>query len=378
MKEEFYQELVAIRHKIHSRPELSWQEVETTDFIKKNLISWGIEILETPLKTGVIAQIGQPEKGKIIALRADIDALPIEEQTGLPYASEKRGTMHACGHDFHTTALLGAAYELKQREDSLNGAVRLVFQPAEEVEFGSRDVVKAGHLDGVSAILGFHNHPAYPVGTIALKSGGIMAAVDHFVVSVAGVGGHAAEPHLAVDTIVAISALIAQLQTVVSRNVSAREEAVLSVTQVHAGNTWNVLPNNGFFEGTIRTFDADTRSQIKQRFEEIVDNLSKALRVNSKIEWLDGPGVTFNDKTLTEKVVENSKSFANVVEALASHGGEDFSTYSHILPGVFAFVGSNGDENAPGWHHSSFVVRDEALPTAVQYYVNNAIMLVNE
>ena len=292
-------------------------------------------------------------------MRADIDALPIKEKTGLPYASDN-GAMHACGHDFHQTSLLGAAQILKEREAELKGTVRLIFQPAEENFQGAYQVIEAGGIEDVSAIIGYHNNPHLKPGQIGLRSGAIMAGVEQFRVDVKGVSSHAARPDLGVDTVLVTTTIINNLQQIVARTVSPFDSAVLSVTHIEVGNTWNVLPATGFFEGTIRTFEPKVREDAQ------VD-----------ITWGNSPYVTYNDHTLTPLIFENSKAFAEVIETLPSTGGEDFAAYQKEIPGVFAFIGSNGEENAPDWHHDDFLVKDEALPVAVNYYVENALFLLD-
>ncbi|MBS7583927.1 amidohydrolase [Enterococcus sp. MMGLQ5-1] len=372
----FEDELVKIRHQIHQNPELSNQEFETTKLIKNQLDKWHIKIVDTVLKTGVIAEIGDGSNGATIALRADIDALPIIEKTGLAYSSKNIGVMHACGHDFHLTSLLGAARLLKANEGQLNGLVRLIFQPAEENYRGALKVIKAGHLKDVKAIIGDHNHPQLLPGEIGLITGGIMAAVDQFMVKIIGVGTHAANPHLGKDVIVAMSQMINQLQAIVARNVSPADAVVISVTRIEAGNTWNVLPDTAVFEGTIRSFSNQNRQYVKDRFSTIVKQTAEIYDVSTSIRWIEGPGVTNNDIELTNVIVANSKKFAKVFKAAPSNGGEDFADYQAILPGVFAFIGSNGKPNASGWHHSDFTVRDEGLKTAVLYYVENSYRLL--
>jgi amidohydrolase len=242
-----YDELVTIRHHIHENPELSGQEFETTAYLKAYLEGLNIEILETGLKTGLVAQVGQGET--VIALRADIDALPILENTGLSFASKNAGVMHACGHDLHQTSLLGAAKILKQREAELKGTVKLIFQHAEEAHFGANEVLDTGILSDVQAIIGYHNMPTLPVGQIGIRAKGVMAAVDQFFVTVTGVGSHAAYPHEGVDSIVATSAIVSSLQQIVSRNMDPQRAVVVSVTHMTAGNTWNVLRILPFLRG---------------------------------------------------------------------------------------------------------------------------------
>ncbi|MCB5031796.1 amidohydrolase [Streptococcus mutans] len=373
MSEGIYEKLREIRHYLHQHPEISENEFETTAFIKKHLKDLGIEPLAYPLKTGVIAEIGSGQP--IIALRADIDALPIIEKTGLAYAS-KNGAMHACGHDFHQTSLLGAAQILKEREAEIKGTVRLIFQPAEENFQGAYQVIEAGGIEGVSAIIGYHNNPHLKPGQIGLRSGAIMAGVEQFEVTVAGISAHAARPDLGVDTVLAITTMIHNLQQIVSRTVSPFDSAVLSVTHIDVGTTWNVLPAKGFFEGTIWTFDPKIRLAVINKFTKIVETTAEQFGAQVSIQWGNSPKVTYNDATLTPLIFENSKTFAQVIETLPSTGGEDFAAYQEKIPGVFAFVGSNGADNSPDWHHDDFIVKDEALPTAVNYFVENAFKLL--
>lgn len=373
MSEGIYEKLKEIRHYLHQHPEISENEFETTAFIKKHLKDLGIEPLAYPLKTGVIAEIGSGQP--IIALRADIDALPIIEKTGLAYAS-KNGAMHACGHDFHQTSLLGAAQILKEREAEIKGTIRLIFQPAEENFQGAYQVIEAGGIEGVSAIIGYHNNPHLKPGQIGLRSGAIMAGVEQFEVTVAGISAHAARPDLGVDTVLAITTMIQNLQQIVSRTVSPFDSAVLSVTHIDVGTTWNVLPAKGFFEGTIRTFDPKIRLAVINKFTKIGETTAEQFGAQVSIQWGNSPKVTYNDATLTPLIFENSKTFAQVIETLPSTGGEDFAAYQEKIPGVFAFVGSNGADNAPDWHHDDFIVKDEALPTAVNYFVENAFKLL--
>ena len=374
MTKDFYDKLAAIRHEIHQHPEISEREVETTAYLKKKISDLGIRILDSQLPTGLIAEIGQGQP--IIALRADIDALPIKEKTGLAYASQNEA-MHACGHDFHQTSLLGAAELLKQREAELSGTVRLIFQPAEENFQGGHQVIAAGGLEDVSAIIGYHNNPHLKPGQLGLRSGAIMAGVEQFEVIVKGSSAHAARPDLGIDTVLTITTMVNSLQSIIARTVSPFDSAVLSVTHIDAGTTWNVLPDSGFFEGTIRTFNPEIRQQVLERFNTIVKNTADQFGAQAEIKWGNSPRVTYNDEQLTPLIFENSKKFAEVLEVEPSTGGEDFAAYQEKIPGVFAFVGSNGDEHAADWHHDDFIVKDEALPVAVNYYVENALFLLD-
>lgn len=373
MSSDFYEKLAQTRHYIHAHPEISEQEHATTAFLKSYLADLGIEALNYPLKTGLIAEIGSGHP--IIALRADIDALPIQENTGLDYASDN-GAMHACGHDFHQTSLLGAAEILKERENELKGTIRLIFQPAEENFQGAYQVIEAGGLDGVAAIVGYHNYPHLKPGQLGLKSGAIMAGVEQFEVTVEGVSSHAARPDLGVDTVLAVTTMVNNLQAIVARTVSPFDSAVLSVTHIDVGTTWNVLPAKGFFEGTIRTFNPKVRLEVIEQFERVIHTTAEQFGAQVAIKWGNSPKVTFNDQTITPLIIEHSKSFAEVVETLPSTGGEDFAAYQERIPGVFALIGSNGEAGAPDWHHDDFIVKDEALPVAVNYFVESAVKLL--
>ena len=373
---EHYDELVSIRHHIHENPELSGQEFKTTAYLKQYLESLDIQVLETGLKTGLVAQVGQGNP--VIALRADIDALPILENTGLPFASKNAGVMHACGHDLHQTSLLGAAKILRQREAELNGTVKLIFQHAEEAHFGANEVLDTGILSDVQAIIGYHNMPTLPVGQIGIRARGVMAAVDQFFVTVTGVGSHAAYPHEGVDSILATSAIVSSLQQIVSRNSDPQRAVVVSVTHIAAGNTWNVLPDSAIFEGTIRTFDQADRALAKQRFYDIVEYVARAYGVTIEIDWILGTNVTYNDPELSHFLfAETSRWHEDVVVPELSNAGEDFAAYQAQIPGVFAFIGSNGP-GSPGLHFSDMLVKDEAIPVAVDYYVNNAFALLEK
>ncbi len=373
---EHYDELVSIRHHIHENPELSGQEFKTTAYLKQYLESLDIQVLETGLKTGLVAQVGQGNP--VIALRADIDALPILENTGLPFASKNAGVMHACGHDLHQTSLLGTAKILKQREAELNGTVKLIFQHAEEAHFGANEVLDTGILSDVQAIIGYHNMPTLPVGQIGIRARGVMAAVDQFFVTITGVGSHAAYPHEGVDSILATSAIVSSLQQIVSRNSDPQRAVVVSVTHIAAGNTWNVLPDSAIFEGTIRTFDQADRALAKQRFYDIVEHVARAYGVTVEIDWILGTNVTYNDPELSHFLfAETSRWHEDVVVPELSNAGEDFAAYQEKIPGVFAFIGSNGP-GSPGLHFSDMLVKDEAIPVAVDYYVNNAFAVLEK
>lgn len=370
IKEKLYKELVEIRHYLHAHPEVSEEEFETTKFIREKLLDWEIEILESNLKTGLVAKIGSGKP--VIALRADIDALPILEETGLEFESKNKGAMHACGHDLHMTSLLGAAQLLKKQEQELKGTIKLIFQPAEEIGEGAKQVLQTGLLSDVQAFLGYHNMPTLPTGLIGLREGGVMAAVERFEIIVKGQGSHAAYPQEGRDPILASSAIVQNLQQIVSRNISPQKTAVVSITHIESGNTWNVLPNNARLEGTIRTFENEVRTLTKRRFSEIIEATAKAYDVQVEIKWLMEAEPTFNDFDLTEQIRQITEQwYDKVIYPEPSSAGEDFANYQKQAPSFFAFIGSNGPE-ASGLHFPDMLVQDEALKVAVEYYIQSA------
>jgi amidohydrolase len=370
MSRELEKRLISIRRHLHQYPELSNEEFETTKSIQKWLGEEGIEIRNTGLKTGVFADIKGGKPGLTVAIRADIDALPIEEQTGLPFASKVKGVMHACGHDFHTAAVIGAAYLLKEFQSELNGTVRLIFQPAEESGGGAAHVIKDGQIGDVAAIIGLHNKPNLPVGTIGIKEGPLMAAVDRFQIVLQGKGSHAAIPHSGKDPIAAAAQLITALQTIVSRNVSPLESAVVSVTRITGGNTWNVIPGNVTLEGTIRTFESTIREEIKDKFYSIVNHIAAAFSQEATIDWFPGPPALHNHPAVTEMASRSALGQSlHVINPEPSMGGEDFAYYLQHIPGTFAFFGTNGNED---WHHPAFTVDEKSIIKAAHFLFESA------
>ena len=360
------------RRHLHMYPEVSGEEVETTRYIREALEAMGLECWDLKSKTGVVAELGNGE-GPTLALRADIDALPIVEQTGLDYASKNEGAMHACGHDFHTASLLGAVQVLKAQEDKLQGKVRFIFQPAEESNQGARALISEGVLEGVDAIIGFHNKPELPVGTIGVKEGPLMAAVGQFKAEITGVGTHAAAPHNGNDPIVTACQVIANAQAIVARHTSPLEPVVLSVSHIEAGNTWNVIPEKVFFEGTIRTFNKEVERQMTQQFEKMIVQTADVYGQKGSIEWILTPPVVHNDAAVTKVVKSVTEKFATVVTPEVTLGAEDFANYMEHVPGCFVFIGTGCPHE---WHHPAFLVDDTALPFAIQYFVDNTNALL--
>ncbi|WP_100487335.1 amidohydrolase [Sporolactobacillus pectinivorans] len=369
------EKMIHFRHHLHEYPELADHEYATTRYIKEILQSWGIKILPTTLKTGVIAEIGNNAKGPTIALRADIDALPITEQTGLPYESRNKGVMHACGHDIHTASLLGAAYLLKQEEQQLRGSIRLIFQLSEEANEGALQVIRAGHLKGVAAIIGFHNEPGISLGKIGIRSGAFMGAIDKFKVTLRGKGSHAAHPEAGHDPIIALTTTVNALQSIISRNLSPLSGAVVSVTQLNAGNVWNVLPETAVFSGTVRTLGATDRKMIHQRFSEIVTHTAAAYGTTAEIDWYSGDPSVNNDRRLSEIVADETGKFATVFIPEPTLGSDDFACYQEHIPGVYAIIGVNGNVSV---HNAHYTADDGVLIYGARYFERNAVRILQK
>ncbi|MCZ8521707.1 MULTISPECIES: amidohydrolase [Paenibacillus] len=368
---ELLPELTALRRELHRRPELSMEEVETTRRIREELAREGIRLLPLDLPVGVLAEIDGGEPGPLVALRADIDALPITEETGLPFASEIPGRMHACGHDFHTAAILGAAKLLKRRAGRFRGTVRLLFQPGEEKGTGAKALIRAGALEGVQAIFGMHNKPELPVGTIGLTAGPLMASVDGFKIRIRGKGGHAAIPDAAIDPIVAASAVVGGLQTAVSRSISPHQSAVLSVCSFQAGTTWNVIPDEAVLDGTIRTFDAGVRAQMPKLLERIAAGIAAGYGAEAEVSWFAGIPFVDNDPGAVDLVRTAAEALSlQITKAERSSGGEDFAYYQREVPGCFVWLGTAGGEQ---WHHPKFTVSEEALAPAAALFALTAL-----
>lgn len=360
------QKLTDFFEELHSHPELSYEEYETTERIKRELHAAGIEILQTPLKTGVVAIIRGAQPGKTYGLRCDIDALPIMEETELPYKSEIPGKMHACGHDFHTAAVLGTALLLQERKEKLHGNVKILFQPAEESSHGAETVLQTGILSDVEAIFGLHTAAYLPVGTLGIRAGSVMAAVDRFELNITGTGCHGGHPDEGVDTILVAASVIQALQSIVGRNLNPFHTGVVSVTRIHGGNTWNVIPDKVELEGTVRSMDKEDRVFIEKRMRGIAENTAAAYGAKAELLWYPGPPATVNEETwsaFAEDVVKECGY--EVVPQRNSTGGEDFAFYLEKIPGCFINVGTGvGYPN----HHPQFYADEAALAPAAEYF----------
>lgn len=365
--------LIAIRRELHQHPEISLEEVQTTARLRQWLTEAGIRILDLPLATGLVAEVGGAQPGPTIAIRTDIDALPIPEQTGLEFASLTPGKMHACGHDFHMATVLGAALLLKAEEASLQGTVRFFFQPAEEIGAGAKMLIDAGAMAGVAAVFGAHNKPDLGAGLIGIKEGPLMAAVDSFQIEVTGVGGHGALPHTTKDPVVASAAIIMSLQTIVSRWASPQETAVVSVTTVRAGEgAHNVIPDRVTIKGTIRTYNPTVHEGVKARIAEIAESVAKAHGCTVSISYplLGLPSVTNHPAAVAVAQRACEALGLPVVDAVPTLASEDFSLYQVEAPGCYVWIGTGC---AFDWHHPKFLVDDEAIHRGAAYFAQVAV-----
>ena len=359
------QKLTGFFEELHMHPELSYEEYETTERIKRELAAAGIEILQIPLKTGVTAIVRGAKPGKTYGLRCDIDALPIAEETDLPYKSKTPGKMHACGHDFHTAAVFGAALLLQERKEELQGNLKILFQPAEESSHGAETVLETGVFSDVTAIFGLHTAAYLPVGTLGIRAGSVMAAVDRFELNITGTGCHGGHPDEGVDTILVAASVIQAFQSIVGRNLNPFHTGVVSVTRINGGNTWNVIPDKVELEGTVRSMEKDDRIFIERRMREIAEHTAAAYGANAELLWYPGPPATVNEKAwsaFAQKVAEESGF--EVVPQRNSTGGEDFAFYLEKIPGCFINVGTGvGYPN----HHPKFYADEAALTPAAEY-----------
>ena len=363
--------LIEYRRKLHENPELSMKEYETTKFIRKCLEEENIDILELPLKVGIVAEIKGAFEGKTIAIRSDIDALPILEEANVDFKSKNLGVMHACGHDFHIASILGAAILINKNKSKLHGNVRIIFQPGEETSSGANLIIEAGALEGVESIFGMHNKPDLPVGTIGVKSGALMASVDRFEIDVIGVGGHAGIPNKVIDPIVIGSQIVSSIQSIVSRNLNPFNNAVISITRFTSGNTWNVISEKAELEGTVRTFQKEVRKTIPELMERTAKGIAEGLGAQINFRWYPYIPSVNNDERFLNIVTEAAIELGyNVVEAKPSAGGEDFALYQEKIPGFFVWMGVDGEKD---WHHPEYKLNEDALIVAAKYFSNLTI-----
>ena len=375
--QESQSEFVAWRHDLHAHPETAFEEKYTSDFVAARLQEMGIPLHRGLAGTGVVGTLTVQQPGKpaggAIALRADMDALDIEEKTGLPYRSTLPGKMHACGHDGHTTMLLAAAKYLSQSKN-FHGTVHFVFQPAEENEGGGRVMVEQGLFDKfpATAVFGMHNWPGVPVGQFAVRPGPMMAAFDIFEIIITGKGAHAAMPHLGIDPLTAAAQVVTALQTIASRNTDPLDSSVVSVTQIHGGDTWNVIPETAVLRGTCRSFRKKTQDMIEEAMRRIVAGVCSALGTTATVRYERRYPVTANTSTETEWCAAAAAAIVgkeNVLQDLnPCMGGEDFSFMLEKRPGCYIWVGNGPTDGNRTLHNPHYDFNDAVIPIGAGYW----------
>ena len=376
---EIHQWIVEKRRAIHRHPELMYEEFETSRLVQNTLSDLGIEYEKNIAVTGVVGVVGNGE-GPCIALRADMDALPIHEEADVDFRSEIDGKMHACGHDCHTAMLLGAARVLKDNESEINGTIKLIFQPAEEGGAGGKMMRDHGVLEDpdVERIFGLHVSDKLPTGTLASKEGTLLAATSSIKILVSGNGGHAAMPHLTVDPVVTGSKIVVELQTLVSRELDPLESGVISITMANAGSATNVIPSSMELQGTIRSLTSDGITRLQQRVREVAEAIAMANRCIAEVTF---PGNDFPPTVNDGECWELGRISAGeilgeecVSEMGSIMGGEDFSYYTQVIPGCFSFLGVGNPEIGAvyGVHHPKFKVDEDALSLGTAIHVNTA------
>lgn len=370
-------ELIATRRQLHQQPELAFQEFETAKLVSEQLSSLGLEVKTEIARTGVVATLEGAQSGPTLLLRADMDALPIEEETGASYASQQPGKMHACGHDGHTAILLATAKYLCPRKAQLKGRVRFLFQPAEEGPGGAAPMIEEGVLDGVDAAVGLHLWSQLPTGSATVCSGPMMAAADEFRVSIRGKGCHAAQPHLGVDPILIGAQMVQQLQTITARDIDPLEAAVLTVSKFQAGTAYNVIPSSAEIGGTVRTFKEEVRIRVRQRMATLLEYLARAHEAEVEFTYKEGYPPLVNDPQMTSVVEAACRDVLDLPSALPDArtlGGEDMAYYLQKVPGCFFLLGSgNSKKNTTyGHHHPKFDLDEDALVLGVELFLRIA------
>jgi hippurate hydrolase len=370
-------EMMDWRHHLHAHPETAFEEVATSAFVAEKLRSFGLEVHTGLAKTGVVGVLRRGDGDAAIGLRADLDALHVLERSGVAYASRHNGRMHACGHDGHTTMLLGAAKALAGGP-RFEGTVYFIFQPAEENEGGGRVMVEEGLFDRfpMRAVYGMHNWPRLPVGSFAMRAGPLMGAYDVFEVIATGKGAHAAMPYTAKDPMLFAAHLINALQTIVARNLHPQDAGVVSVTQVHGGDTWNVIPQEVVLRGTVRTFKREVQDLIEQRMRGIVAGVAATFDMSATVRYERRYPATVNAEAETSHAVAAASAVVGAehvdTNPVPEMGSEDFSFMLQAKPGCYVWLGSGRGPDTPNIHSPHYDFNDEALPIGASYWMTLA------
>ena len=379
-------ELVNIRRHLHENPELGFEEVATAQYIADYLAGLGLEVTRQVAKTGVVALIRGVQPGKTVAIRADMDALPIQELNEVPYKSKHPGKMHACGHDAHVAAAIGAARILWELRDQINGNVKFIFQPAEEAPGGAEPMIAAGVLENpaVDAIIGGHVWGSLESGIIEVMSGPTMASSDIIRLKIIGKGGHAAQPHTTIDPIVIASEIVGALQKLVSRQTDPFESVVISICSFHAGDVFNVIPHSAYLEGAVRTLNNELRQELPHKIEKIIRGITEPYGATYELDYYLWYPVTVNDPGVTETVRKAAVSVLGAdkvrVAARASMGGEDYAYFLNKVPGTYIRIGTRNPEKGicQEMHHPRFDIDEAVLELTPVVYAQAAFDLLAE
>ncbi|HHR6077896.1 TPA: M20 family metallopeptidase [Providencia alcalifaciens] len=369
--------MIAFRRDLHSHPELPFEEVRTTKRIAEELAKIGIEYRLTE-PTGIIADIKGGKPGKTIALRADIDALPIQElNDSLEYKSTNQGKMHACGHDAHTAMLLTAAKALYEVRDELKGNIRLIFQPAEEIAQGAKAMVKQGAVDNVDNVFGMHIWSTTPSGKVSCNVGGTFASADLLVVKFKGRGGHGSMPEATVDAAIVASSFVMNLQAVVSRETSSLDSAVVTIGKMEVGTRFNVIAENAVLDGTVRCFDIETRTRIEAAIRRYAEHTAAMYGATAEVDYIYGTLPVINEERsalLAQSVISEAFGENALMAERPTPGGEDFSFYMENIPGCFALLGSGNPEKDTQWahHHGCFNIDEDVMASGAELYAQYA------
>jgi amidohydrolase len=370
-------DLVATRRDFHEHPELAFEEVRTSGIVAQRLRSLGLEVETGVAQTGVVGLLRGEKpasaKSKTLALRADMDALPIYELNEIDYRSQVDGKMHACGHDGHTAILLTVADILSKRKAELSGNVKFVFQPAEEQVSGAQPMIEAGVMQQVDGVIGLHLISTFPMGYVGVRSGAVFASANRFEITVKGKGGHAAMPNLSVDPIVIAAQIILALQSLISRETSPFSPAVVTIASVHAGSAFNIIPQEVLLQGTMRAFNEDHRQFLLQRIREVAEGISSAMRGSCEISQTDGIPPCVNDPAMTALVHQAAaatvgEDFVEAGDVVMTAGSDDMACFLEAAPGCYFIVGANNpakDADYPH-HHPRFSIDEDALPIGVE------------
>ncbi|MDU1911893.1 amidohydrolase [Fusobacterium sp.] len=377
LAEKYKDYVITMRREFHMNPEASMEEYNTSRRIREELDKAGIEN-KSIAGTGVIATIKGSHPGKTVALRGDIDALAVIEESGKEYASKIHGLMHACGHDTHGAMLLGSAMVLNEMKDQINGTVKFFFQPGEEVGKGAAAMVAEGALEGVDSVMGMHISSGLPAGTINADPGAKTASADYFKITVTGKGGHGAEPEKTIDAVVVGSAVVMNIQSLVSREFSPFDPLVVTIGSIHSGTRFNVIAPRAVIEGTVRYYNPEFKEKVPAAIERIAKATAEAYRATAEMEYSNLVKITINDDICTSIARESAGKIVgqeNVVETPPATGGEDFSEFSSIVPGVMCNLGARNEEKGIIYphHHGKFDVDEDVFVDGVAFYAQYAL-----